>query len=258
MSIHILGPVRIQSGLELLTPSPKLARSLLGILALRANTTVGAGWVHDALWGDRAPKSAAANLRSYLTELRRAVARARLAVDIDSGPDGYCLHATAENLDCLLFEQLTAQGRSMLSTGHPAAAAELFSRAVRLWRGPVLDATVAAQAVQPEIEALNVKRLNAIEDGIEAGLALGRHRALVGELTDLVTRWPLRERLCGQLMLALYRSGQQVEALRAYQALRLRMDEELGVAPFTEIQALHRRILQADATLTSQVVGIGA
>ncbi|HST50276.1 AfsR/SARP family transcriptional regulator [Jatrophihabitans sp.] len=251
--------MRIRSGTELSTPSPKLARTLLGILALRANTTVSAGWVQDALWGDRAPKSAASNLRSYLAELRRALGRAEVAVDIDSGPAGYRLHATPETLDSLLFESLTAQGRSMLAVGRPAAAADLFARAGRLWRGPVLDATIAPQAVRPEIEALHVKRLNAIEDGIEAGLALGRHRALVGELTDLVTRWPLRERLCGQLMLALYRSGQQVEALRAYQALRHRMDEELGVAPFAEIQALHRRILQADTTLAFPlaVTGIG-
>jgi len=251
VSIQILGSVRIQSGSELLSPSPKLARTLLGILAIRANTTVSPGWVCDALWGDRAPRSAASNLRSYLAELRRVIGRARLPVEIDGGAAGYSLHAAPESLDSLLFESWTARGRTMLAAGQHAAAADLFTRAVRLWRGPVLDATVVPEAVRPEVEALNVKRLNAIEDGIEAGLALGRHRALVGELTDLVIRWPLRERLCGQLMLALYRSGQQVEALHAYQALRRRMDEELGVAPFTEIQALHRRILRADVALTS-------
>jgi DNA-binding SARP family transcriptional activator len=250
LSVQILGPVQVQHGASLLVPSPRLARLLLGTLALRANQTVSSEWVRDALWSDRAPKSAAANLRGYLAELRRLVARADPdGIVIDTGPTGYRLRARPDQLDALLFDSLLSDGKRLLTEGEYEAAAERLGRAVRLWRGPVLDGIGVPDSLQPEVCVLEIKRQDAIEDWVQARLALGQHRELIVELTLLVAQWPLRERLCGQLMVALCRSGHQVEALAAYQALRARLDEELGVAPSADVQVLYRRMLQADPDL---------
>ncbi|MGI8668059.1 MAG: AfsR/SARP family transcriptional regulator [Jatrophihabitans sp.] len=250
MSVQILGPVQVLRGDELRVPSPRLARLLLGSLALRANRTVSVAWVKDALWSDRPPKSAAANLRGYLAGLRRLLPPARSSgLSIDSGPAGYCLHAEPDALDALLFDCLLSDGRRLLLDGEYPAAAERLTRALALWRGPVLDGITVPESLQPDVHVLEIKRQDAIEDCVQARLSLGQHRELVSELTMLVAQGPLRERLCGQLMLALCRSGRQVEALAAYQALRKRLDDELGVLPAAEIQALYRRVLRADPDL---------
>lgn len=256
MVVQILGPVQIQRAPDVLVPSPRLARILLGTLALRANSTVSTAWVVDALWGDRAPKSAGANLRGYLAELRRLLDAGRLTgVAIDTGPAGYLLRAEPGAIDALLFDSLVSEGRQLLAEGRYEPAADRLTRALALWRGPVLDGDGVPETLQPEVQVLGIKREDALEDSIEARLALGQHRELSVELAGLVAQRPLRERLCGQLMLALYRSGRQVEALTAYQALRARLDDELGVAPFAEIQALHRRMLRADPDLQLLAVG---
>jgi SARP family transcriptional regulator, regulator of embCAB operon len=248
--VQILGPVRLQHGARAVSPTPRLARVLLGILALRANAELSVDWLRYALWADSAPKSAAANLRGYLAELRRLLLTAGPAgVRIETSPSGYCLRAVPEALDVLLFDSLVADGRRLLNGGHHQAAADRLTRALVLWRGPVLEGIQIPEPIQPEVQVLEVKRLDAIEDSVEARLALGRHRELVAELTLFLAQWPLRERLAGQLMLALCRSGRQVEALSVYQSMRARLDEELGVVPNAELQQLHRRVLQADPSL---------
>jgi DNA-binding SARP family transcriptional activator len=248
--VSILGPVRIQHGVRAVAPTPRLARVLLGILALRANAELSVEWLQHALWADNAPRSAAANLRGYLAELRRLLLPAGPAgVSIVTSPSGYCLRAVPEALDVLLFASLAADGRRLLNAGHHQAAADRLTRALALWRGPVLQGVPVPESIQPEVQVLEVKRLDAVEDSVEARLALGRHRELVAELTMFLAQWPLRERLAGQLMLALCRSGRQVEALSVYQSLRVRLDDELGVMPNAELQLLHRRVLQADPGL---------
>lgn len=250
MPVQILGPLEIQGKTELLVPSPRLARLLLGMLALRTNKLVSTQSVRYALWADRPPKSAAANLRSYLAELRRLLARAGLdGIAITAGPAGYCLRAGADGVDALLFDSLARQGRALLAQGQHLAAAEQLNRALALWHGPAFAGETVPDALQAEVQVLEMRRQDVTEDAIEARLALGEHRQLGLELTVLVAQWPLRERLARQLMLALCRSGRRVEALNAYHELRRQLADELGVVPSADIQQLYRRVLAADPEL---------
>ena len=148
-----------------------------------------------------------------------------------------------------MFDALALEGRRLLNAGQYQSAAERLTRAVSLWRGPVLEGLAVPEPLQPEVCALEVKRADAVEDSVDAQLALGRHRELVPELTMFLAQWPLRERLSGQLMLALCRSGRQIEALAVYQSLCIRLDQELGIAPNAELRVLHHQILRADPDL---------
>ncbi|HEU5270487.1 MAG TPA: AfsR/SARP family transcriptional regulator [Jatrophihabitans sp.] len=154
-------------------------------------------------------------------------------------------------MDALLFDQLAGQGRALLTAGDHAGAGDRFSRALALWRGPAFAGEVVPEPMQPDIAVLEMKRQDVLEDAIEARLALGEHRELACELTVLVAQWPLRERLAGQLMLALCRGGRRIEALSAYHELRRQLAEELGVVPSAEIQQLYHRVLEADRATTS-------
>jgi DNA-binding SARP family transcriptional activator len=233
-------------------PSPRLARLLLGMLALHANKVISVQSVRYALWAGRPPKSAAANLRGYLAELRRLVARgSHSPISIDAHPGGYCLHSGVDGVDLLLFEMLATQGRTLLSRGDHAGASERLTRALALWRGPAFAGDLVPESLQPMVQALDMKRQDTVEDAIEARLALGEHRELACELTVLVAQWPLRERLAQQLMLALCRSGRRVEALNAYHELRRQLADELGVAPSAGVQRLYQRVLEADPSLES-------
>ncbi|MEO6700839.1 MAG: AfsR/SARP family transcriptional regulator [Jatrophihabitantaceae bacterium] len=246
--VQILGHVQVLSGKDLVLPSPRLARLLLGSLALRANRTIGHDQLRYVLWGDRVPKSAAANLRGYLAELRRLL-RSATGITLETDPTGLRLSAVPEAVDVLLFDSLATEGHRLLSEGRAEPASERLGQALSLWRGPVMDAMVVPEPLQAEAQVLELKRQDAVEGSVDARLALGRHRELIVELTLHVAQWPLRERLCGQLMLALCRSGRQVEALSAYQALRARLDEDLGVMPNADLQLLYRRMLRADPNL---------
>ena len=250
VSIQILGPVQIQSGSVRQSPSPRLARLLLGVLALGANRPISRESLIDSLWGAQPPMSASTNLRGYLAGLRSLIADSGVpGVSIDTQSTGYVLHAEPFALDSLRFEALFTEGRRHLAGDRPEAAAQRLACALALWRGPVLDGLRIPEAVQPAAHALALKRQDAIEDSVEARLTLGRHRELVVELAGWVAQFPMSERLCGLLMLALYRSGRQVEALAVYRALVRRLDDELGVMPFVEIQLLYQRILRADPGL---------
>ena len=248
-SVQVLGTIQVARGSDIVSPSPRLARVLLGCLALRANTWVSTAWLTDALWPDDPPRSAASNLRNYLTVLRRLLPAG--SVGLETERTRCRLTAAPAGVDSLHFQSLLDRGNELVAVGRLSDGVDHLTRAIALWRGPVFDGLIVPEAVQPEVHALRIRRQDAIENNVEARLALGQHHELIAELTRLVRRWPLRERLSGQLMLALYRSGRQVEALRTYDALRRRIDDELGVAPFIGIQQLHRRMLLADPQLAS-------
>jgi hypothetical protein len=144
---------------------------------------------------------------------------------------------------------LVAQGKQALATGEPGRAAALLRTALALWRGPALADVMYEPFVQPEAARLEELQLSCLEERIEADLALGRHADLVGEIEGLTERHPYRERLSGRLMLALYRSGRQAEALEVYRRLRERLDDELGIEPDPELRSLDRRILSQDPSL---------
>lgn len=250
MSVQILGPLQIQGETQPMLPTPRLARLLLGLLALHANKVVPVQTVRYALWADRAPRSAAVNLRGYLAELRRLLLRAdHQGIVITAQQGGYCLQSAADGVDALRFEVLAGQGRALLGRGDQAGACDRFTRALALWRGPAFAGELVPEPMQPDLAVLEMKRQDVLEDAIEARLALGEHRELACELTVLVAQWPLRERLARQLMLALCRSGRRVEALTAYHELRRQLAEELGVIPSADVQQLYHRVLAADPAL---------
>ena len=206
-------------------------RALLGYLLLRANEVVGQDRLVDALWGESPPATAVTALHGYVSRLRRLLGAARL----ETRPPGYVLHVAPDELDLHRFRDLLAQDR--------------HAEALALWRGPALADLAFEDFAQGEIARLEELRLSALEGRFERELADGRHAELVGELAAAVRAHPLRERLAGQLMLALYRSGRQAEALAAYSEARTTLVEELALEPGEELRELQRRILVHDPAL---------
>ena len=189
-------------------------RSVLAILLLDANRVVPSERLIDLIWGESAPPTAATALQGYVSQLRKAIEPDRTAPSvIVTAGSGYVARVAPDQLDVSRFEQLVAQGRA---AGDPRGAADAFAEALALWRGPALSDVRNESFAQEPIRRLEELRIAALEDHADAQLALSRHRETVAELEALVAEHPLRERLRGQLMLALYRSGRQAEALDAF------------------------------------------
>ncbi|MFI5897334.1 BTAD domain-containing putative transcriptional regulator [Actinoplanes sp. NPDC051513] len=229
---------------------PKL-RLLLAVLLARANTLVPVESLVDDMWGDDPPVSAVSNVRTYVWSLRRLLSPADPATaPISTDPQGYMIGVMPDCLDVLAFERLVANGTDACRRGDVPRAADRLEEALALWRGrafqnvPFTTGTLVAEA-----QRLEEQRLAAVEELFDARLALGRHAEIVGELQCLVAQHPLRERLWGQMMLALYRDGQQAAALAAYQHLRTYLVEEIGVEPSPPLQALQSEILRSDPAL---------
>ena len=242
---RILGPVEVSAeGREIEIGGPRLHR-LLAILLLHANEPVSRGiLVHD-LWGDQPPAGAQGSLEVYISRLRKALGSPVLL----TRPGAYCLQVGDAQLDARRFEQMVGRGRSELAADKPGPAAASLRAALQLWRGPALGDLGGESFAQVEAARLEELRLGAIEDRIEADLALGLHAVVVGELEALVVVHPLRERLHGQLMLALYRGGRQAEALSAYRAARQMLVRELGLEPGSALRRLESAILRQDPVL---------
>jgi len=200
---------------------------------LRANRPVGVDLLVEALWGERPPRSTLAGLRTYASGLRRTLGMGGAAGTprIVALPGGYQLAVADQELDLLVFEQCAGEGQRALADGQVALAAARLGQALELWRGRAFEDVALGGGLDGELARLQERRLVVVEAWVEASLALGRHAGLVPELHRLVIAEPLRERLWGQWMLALYRSGRQAEALAAYQQLRGRLVEELGIEP---------------------------
>jgi DNA-binding SARP family transcriptional activator/tetratricopeptide (TPR) repeat protein len=241
MDFSILGPleVRIEGKSQPLT-NPK-QRTLLAILLLHANEIVSSDRLIDELWGERPPDTAANTLQVYVSQLRKVLGHTILL----TRRPGYVLNVGDDELDAARFERLVAEAKG----ASPERAGGLLREALAIWRGPALADFTFEPFAETEIARLEEVRLAAIEDRIEADLALGSHAGLVGELESLISQHPFRERLRGQLMLALYRSGRQAEALRAYHDTRLVLVEELGIEPSPALQRLEKAILVQDAAL---------
>ena len=212
---------------------------------LRANEVVSTDYLIEALFGAEGPGSGANALQVAVSRLRRLLE----ADVIETRPHGYLLRVGPGRLDLAEFERLHDEGRRSLETGEVTAALASVREALALWRGPPLADLSELDAVQPEIRRLEELRLSAVIDRVDAELALGRGAELVPELQTLVVENPLRERLRGQLMLALYRSGRQADALAVYRDTRELLDDELGLEPSRDLQELERAILQHDPAL---------
>jgi len=214
-------------------------KALLARLLLDLGRPVAIERLIDDLWGERVPESAAKMVQVYVSQLRKVLPEGMLV----TRPPGYLVAADPENVDLYRFERLVDQGRAAVERGDPAGGAELLRQALALWRGAACGEFREPFAVR-EAARLKEMRLACLEDRIEADLAGGRHGGLAGELEALVARHPLRERLRSQLMLCLYRSGRQADALEAYRAYRLTLDEELGIAPSARLQELEMLMLR--------------
>jgi predicted ATPase/DNA-binding SARP family transcriptional activator len=241
LEFKLLGPLEVALDGRRLAVGGWRQRALLGLLLLHANQVVSRESLIDGLWGDRKPDTAANSLQVAVHALRKVLGADRIV----TRDPGYFVHVEANELDLERFRRLTERARGEA----PAAAAETLREALALWRGPALgdlDDAAFAGSAQTELEELH---LAALEQRIGADLVLGRHAELVPELEALVARHPYRERLRRELMLALYRSGRQADALEAYQRARRTLKDELGLEPGAELQELERAILRQDAAL---------
>ena len=247
MQYRILGPLAVtKEGAEVVLGRGK-QRALLALLLLHANEAVPTDRLIDQLWGESRSTSATRVVHNYVSKLRRLLGDAVL---ITRG-NAYELRVELGELDLDRFNDQVADGRQALAAGDPARAAAAFGAALSLWHGPPLADFTYDQFAQAEIERLDGLRLAALIERIDADLQLGRHNALIGELETLVAAHPLQERLRGQLMVALYRSGRQAEALQVYQSTRRMLVEELGIEPNEELQRLEHQILNHDPELAA-------
>ena len=245
MEFRILGPLEVVEDGRALGLGSRKQRVLLALLLLHADEVVSRDRLIDDLWHGEPPAAAETTLRSHISRLRAALGASRLP----GRAPGYRLVLAPDELDAAQCERLLAEGRDALAQGRAAAAAERLRSALALWRGSPLADVAYEPFAQGEITRLEELRLAVIEERIQADLALGRHADLVGELAALVAEHPLRERLRGQLMLALYRSGRQADALASYRQGRRVLTGELGLEPSEALKDLQRAILAHDPSL---------
>lgn len=241
MDFRILGPLEVQDGTELLSLGGAKQRALLAILLLHANEVVSAERLLEDLWGERQPASGAKALHVYISQLRKLIGEDRV---LTRAP-GYALRLDPDELDMTRFLSL----RERAETAEPDEARAVLREALSLWRGAPLADVAYETFAQSEIARLEEMRTAAVEQRIDLDLALGRHAEVVGELESLVRENPLRERLRAQLLLALYRSGRQAEALTAYQEARRTLVDELGIDPGKSLRELQQAILRQDPSL---------
>src|SRR6266511_6338211 len=244
MEFRILGPLQVlDEGHELpLGGGRNITKHT--VLLLDPNRVVSRDRLIDELWGGSPPDPAPTALQVYVSQLRKALGRDLILTQ----PPGYLIRVSDGELDLDRFERLVATARAE----EPTQAARLLREGLALWRGAPL-AELGDSFARAERARLEEQRLAALEQRIEAELALGRHAELVPELEGLVREQPLRERLRGQLMLALYRCGRQADALEVYRSGRRLLDEELGLKPDDELQRLERAILNHDPSLDAPV-----
>ena len=261
MEFQILGPLEVRhEGTQVALGAAK-QRALLAILLVHANELVSSDRLIEELW-PQPPETAANTLQVYVGKLRKALEPERTRgapgeLLLTRAP-GYMLRVEPDELDADRFERLLSEGRTAREANDHATAARRLHEALELWRGPALADFTYDPFAQAEIARLEELRLDAIEERIEADLALGKAADLVGQLEALISDHPLRERLRGQLMLALYRSGRQADALEVYRQTRETLDEELGLAPSRPLQRLQTAILRQEPALEVSIEAAAA
>ena len=240
LSVRLLGHVSAHRGGRRVDVSGAQRLAMLSVLALRAGERVSSADLIDGIWEEQAPDQARHALHVYVSELRRALG----ADAIETRRGGYRLCVAEERVDALLFEQMVRR----VNGGPPEQTLAELVEALALWRGPALDGAADSSALRAAAARLDEERLAALERRFAAELELGHHDQILGELASLVSAMPLRESLRAQLMLALYRSGRQAEALAAYREGHVQLGE-LGLEPGSELRSLERAILRQDPVL---------
>jgi DNA-binding SARP family transcriptional activator/tetratricopeptide (TPR) repeat protein len=252
LRVGVLGPVTVWYGNEELHVGQPRQQAVLGILAMRANRVISRGELVDAVWGQDPPASAEGGIYTYVAGLRRIIEPTRSLrgpgrVLVSSGA-GYVLHLVPGQPDAVAFEQHLVRARQLRKNGDPVGAVDALESALGLWRG-VAFAGVPGPFAETERVRLAELRSGAGEERADVLLALGRHEDVVPDLTALVADHPLRERMRGLLMIALYRSGRHAEALRVFQDGRRVLAEELGIDPGTDLARIHQQVLTSDPAL---------
>ena len=238
---RILGPLEVSDETGPLLLGGQKQRAVLALLLLDADRVVSVDRLVEALWGEQPPRTAVTSLQNFVSQLRKSLGPEIL----ETKPPGYRLRVRKGELDLDRFRVAVENARAL----EPAQRAAKLCEALGFWRGPPLADFAFESFAQPHIAHLEELRLATLEERVEADLEAGRHGELVGELEALVEEHPVRERLRGQYMLALYRSGRQAEALQAYQEGRRFLVEQLGIEPSRDLQQLHGAILRQEAGL---------
>jgi DNA-binding SARP family transcriptional activator len=244
LDFRILGPLEVARDGEPVPVTGRNQRSLLTLLLLRANEVVSAERLVNEIWGERPPKTATTSLQNAVSQLRKLLGADVL---VTRAP-GYVLAIPPEQLDLGRFERLLREARQ----SNAADRARLMREALGLWRGPALADSELESFAAAEAQRLEELRLAATEDWIEAELELGRAGQVVADLEALARANPLRERLRAQLLLALYRTGRQADALKAYHEGRRVLVDELGIEPGRTLQGLYAQILRQERTLEAR------
>src|SRR5215217_5505915 len=241
LEFRILGPLEVRRDGAAVEVSGQRQLAVLALLLLNANRVVPTERLVDHLWGEHPPRAAVPALHNALTQLRKLLGGDAL----QRRPPGYMLRVDPDRYDLARFERLLAAARE----AEGDERARVLRDALAEWRGPPLQELAYESFAQSEARRLDELRISALEDRIDADLEAGRHAALVPEIEALVSEQPHRERLRGQLMLALYRSGRQADALQAFQDARRALAEELGIDPGSNLRQLHASILRQEAGL---------
>lgn len=247
LSFRILGPLAVERDGEPMHVGGPKSRLLLAMLLLNAGRVVSVDQFVEALWSDEPPSRATPTLQVHLSNLRKSFGDSRPG--IITQPPGYVLHAAASELDLLRFEELVQLAHAQRDAGALEPAAALMTEALALWRGPALADIEDSGTVQAARAWLDERRLGAVEDRASVLLALGRNREVIDELDRDIRAHPLRESLWEPLILALYRSGRQADALTAYGRARHALRDELGIEPGPRLKALEVAVLRQDAAL---------
>ena len=248
----MLGPLEVVGDEGEIEVRGAKLKGLLVLLALRAGDVVPVGQVVEDLWGEREVRDPANAVQVLVSKLRKTLQPDRSVDDpplIVTSPVGYSVRLDPDAVDAVRFERLVAEGRSLLAERHPDRAVTVLGEALELWRGPALVDFVDERFAQGDRVRLEELRASAVELRLEAELALGWHDLVATEVEALIAEHPLRERLRAQQMLALYRSGRQADALRAFQTARSVLGEELGIEPGPELRRLEAAILAQDPEL---------
>ncbi len=250
MRYEIMGGLRVRDGDAVSVVSARKMETLLAVLLIRSGQVVTVSQFTAELWGESPPRRATAALHVYISQLRKFLDRpGRADNPITTRSPGYLLSLGDDTLDVHEFQQLMSQGRAAMKRDRYEEASAVLGDALSLWRGPVLSELRLGSVVNSFAAWAEEARLECIEMRMDADLVLGRHRELVSELYSLTAEHPLREAFHRQLMLTLYRSERQSDALRAYGNAREILNSELGIEPGRVLRDLQRSILQDDGRL---------
>ncbi|MFI0422941.1 hypothetical protein C1I98_33955 [Spongiactinospora gelatinilytica] len=253
LQFAILGPLDVRRGGQTIVVNAAKQRVILAALLLSANRVVMADDLMERLWHDRFPRDARASLQTHLARLRRVLGDGHGSCQsIHTSPGGYFIEVAADDLDLLRYRDLLDQASRAETVGDLAGEARLLREALGLWRGPALADIASDSLVRDEVPQLTEEWFRALHRRFDVELTLGNHAEIVATLRRLVLKHPLRERLCGQLMIALFRCGQQVEALKVYDSVSAVLRQEYGLDVGDELHDLHQAVLTRDPVLATE------